>query len=143
MKRNDLLCMYLQGLPARNRKTQMKQAPMQMQLGRRLYLTLGDWGKGGGVKELARHWSCMDFVLKYDIMLLWGFFLIERILFVIWFYFINTNTHLDLVSPHLHVKHQTYFLHKFKTSYLISFYVQNLFSCYIRSSKLYLQSFMF
>lgn len=38
---------------------------------------------GGGVKELARHWSCMDFVLKYDIMLLWVFFLIERILFVI------------------------------------------------------------
>lgn len=48
MKRNDLLCMYLQDVPARNRKTQMKQAHMQMQLGRRLYLTLGDWGREGG-----------------------------------------------------------------------------------------------
>lgn len=71
MKGNDLLCMYLQCLPARNRKTPMKQAHMQMQLGRRLYLTLGDWGTG--VNELAGHWPCMDFVLKYDIMLLWVF----------------------------------------------------------------------
>lgn len=65
MKRNDLLCMYLQGLPARNRKTPMKQAHMQMQLGRRLYLTLGDWGSEGGGSEgasqaLAMHGFCFE-----------------------------------------------------------------------------------
>lgn len=66
MKRNDLLCMYLQDVPARNRKTQMKQAHMQMQLGRRLYLTLGDWGReGGGGSEgasqaLAMHGFCFE-----------------------------------------------------------------------------------
>lgn len=72
-------------------------------------------GKGGewASRALAMHGFCFE--VWYNAVV--GFFLIDRILFVILFYFINTNTHslsLGFTSSTRDI--QTNFVHKFKTS---------------------------